>query len=294
MEITIFTPTYNRAYIIRNLYESLKVQTFTDFEWIVIDDGSTDNTSDIFTGILSEENFFPIIYKKVENGGKHRAINKGLELASGRLFFIVDSDDSLPADSLETIVKYEKSIPEFEKKIFSGVAGLKGYNSSNLVGNTFDGNYIDITYLETSDHGIHGDKAEVYYTDVLKKYPFPEFQGEKFIMESVVWNEIGAAGLKLRYFNEIVYFCEYLEDGLTKQGLKKFKNTPKGYGLYLYQSIKYGNLKKLKKWQAIRDYYYMFTKRISFFEIARNLRMNPIKLYLRIMGMKIFYKLYNR
>ena len=181
-----------------------------------------------------------------------------------------------------------------DKKMFSGVVGLKGQTKDKIIGNTFDGKYIDITYLETSDHGIHGDKAEVYYTDVLKKYPFPEFEGEKFIMESIVWNEIGAAGLKLRYFNEIVYFCEYLEDGLTKQGMKKFESTPKGYGLYLYHSIKYGNLKKLKKWQAIREYYYMFTKRISFFEIAKNLRMNPIKLYFRIMGMKIYYKLYNR
>lgn len=294
LEITVFTPTYNRAYVIKNLYESLKKQTFTDFEWIVIDDGSTDNTSDIFSEILSDENFFPITYKKVKNGGKHRAVNQGVQIAKGRLFFIVDSDDCLPSDSLETIIKYEKNIPESDKKFFSGVAGLRGRDKNNLIGKTFEGDFIDITHLERASHSIYGDKAESYYTEIIKRFPFPEFDGENFIMESVVWNEIGAAGLKLRYFNEVIYFCEYLEDGLTKQGTKKFESTPKGYGLYLYQSIKYGKLKKLKKWQTILDYYYMFSKKISFFEMARNLRMNPIKLYLRIMGMKIFYKLYNR
>lgn len=294
MEITVFTPTYNRAYTIRDLYESLKKQTFKNFEWIVIDDGSTDNTADVFSEILSEENFFTITYKKVENGGKHRAVNKGVQLAKGRLFFIVDSDDCLPYTALETLIKYESSIPESEKNQFSGIAGLKGYASDDFVGKTFNGDYIDITYLETASHGIYGDKAEVYYTDIIKRYPFPEFEGEKFIMESVVWNEIAATGLKLRYFNKVIYFCEYLEDGLTKQGLKKFENTPKGYGLFLYQSIKYGKLKKLKKWQTILDYYYMFSKKISFFEIAKNLKMNPFKLYFRIMGMRLFYKTYNR
>lgn len=294
MEITVFTPTYNRAYIIRNLYESLKNQTFRNFEWIVVDDGSTDNTSDIFSEILSDENFFPITYKKVGNGGKHRAINQGVQLAKGRLFFIVDSDDSLPSDSLETIIKYEESIPKPDKIKFSGVSGLRGTDKNNLIGKTFEGDFIDITHLERDSHSIQGDKAEVYYTEIIKKFPFPEYDGEKFIMESVVWNEIGATGLKLRYFNEVIYFCEYLEDGLTKQGIKKFESTPKGYGLYLYQSIKYGKLKKMRKWQTILDYYYMFRKKISFFEIAKNLRMNPIKLYLRIIGMRIFYKLYNR
>ncbi len=294
MRITVFTPTYNRAYTIPRLFKSLKNQTFKDFEWVVVDDGSCDNTQQIFSEILSEKVFFPIKYVKTENGGKHRAINCGVKIASGDLFFIVDSDDFLPDNSLETIVKYEDSIPKSEKYLFSGVAGLKGVDSDNFVGKTFDGNYIDITYLETQKHGIYGDKSEVYYTDIIKKYPFPEFDNEKFIMESVVWNEIGAAGLKLRYFNEVIYFCEYLEDGLTSQGNQKFISTPKGYGLFIYQSIKYGKLKKIKKWQTIYDYYYLFVEKLSFCEISKNLKMNPIKLFFRITGMRLFYKIYNR
>lgn len=294
MEITVFTPTYNRAYIIKKLYESLKRQTFRDFEWIVIDDGSADNTEELFSEFLAEDNFFPITYKKVKNGGKHRAINQGVEIASGRLFFIVDSDDSLPDDSLENIVKYESSIPNARKSEFAGVAGLKGSADNKFVGGTFSGDYLDITYLDTKSNGIYGDKAEVYYTDVMRNYPFPEFEGENFIMESVVWNEIGAAGLKLRYFNKGIYYCEYLEDGLTNQGTKKFETTPKGYGLFLFQSIKYGKLKKLKKWQTLLDYYNMFSKKIPFYEISKNLKMNPVKLYFRLLGMRLFYKIYNR
>lgn len=294
VEITIFTPTYNRAYIINNLYESLKKQTFKDFEWIVIDDGSTDNTSELFSEILSQHSDFSITYEKTENGGKHRAVNKGVKLAQGRMFFIVDSDDVLPPDSLEKIIEYEKSIKDSDKHLYCGLAGLKGQNKAVYVGKTFSGDYVDITYLETAANGIYGDKAEVYYTDVIKKYPFPEFENEKFIMESVVWNEIAASGLKLRYFNEVIYYCEYLEDGLTIQGVKKFQNTPKGYGLYLYQCIKYGKIKKLKKWQAILEYFYLFNEKLSFLEIAKNLKMNPVKLFFRITGMRLFYKIYNR
>ena len=294
MEITIFTPTYNRAYTILKLYESLKKQTFRDFEWIVIDDGSIDSTEEIFLDILTQKNDFPIIYRKVDNGGKHRAINKGIQLASGRLFFIVDSDDFLPYDSLARVSACEKSLTDNKTDIFAGVAGIKGKIGGGFCGKTFDGEYLDITYLETGKNGIYGDKAEVYYTDVLRQYPFPEFDGEKFIMESVVWNVIAEAGYKLRYFNEIVYLCEYLEDGLTNQGTTKFINTPKGYGLYLSQLIKYGKLKKIKKWQTIFEYYKLFHERFTIFDMARNLKMNPICLWLRILGIRLFYKIYNR
>ena len=104
MKITVFTPTYNRGYIIDNLFQSLKRQSYTDFEWIVIDDGSDDDTENMFQKFQSVDNGFPIIYKKVNNGGKHRAINTGLNLAKGELFFIVDSDDYLTDSALERIV----------------------------------------------------------------------------------------------------------------------------------------------------------------------------------------------
>ena len=97
--ITVFTPTYNRAYMIDKLYDSLCLQTCKDFEWIVVDDGSVDNTEELIQNFI-QENKIHIVYYKQKNQGKHIAINKGVELAKGELFFIVDSDDILPKDSL--------------------------------------------------------------------------------------------------------------------------------------------------------------------------------------------------
>ena len=118
--ITVFTPTYNRAYIISNLYESLKTQTFTDFEWLVVDDGSNDNTEALFENWINEDNFFSIRYVKTPNGGKHRAINKGLELAEGELFFTMDSDDTLTNDALLKAHRINKRTEEYINKIQNG------------------------------------------------------------------------------------------------------------------------------------------------------------------------------
>lgn len=294
MEFTVFTPTYNRAYTINHLYESLKKQTMKDFEWIVIDDGSTDDTENLINRIISAEHEFPIIYKKTQNKGKHNAINLGVQMAEGRMFFIVDSDDYLPDDSLEIIFEMEKTIDEENKKNFAGIAGLKGSNENKAYGTTFVGNYLDSSYLDAQSNNIRGDKSEVYYTHLLKKYPFPVFENEKFIPESVVWNVIAADGYKLRYFNKIVYYCKYLDDGLTKRGDEKYKTIPKGYGLYIYQLIKYKRINKLNKWKKVFNYYRMFHENLSNIQMARNLNMNLVCFYLRILGIRIFYKLYNK
>lgn len=294
MEITIFTPTYNRAYTIKTLYDSLKQQTFRDFEWIVIDDGSTDNTQKLFDDIKNDVHDFPITYLYTKNQGKHCAVNRAVGMASGRLFFIVDSDDSLPKNSLEIIEKYENSLSSEEKEFFAGVAGLRGSEDGSILGTTFEGDYLDVTYLNAPSKNIYGDKAEVYYTEILKKYPFPQFNNEKFIPESTVWNVIAADGYKLRYFNTIIYFGEYLEDGLTRQGKEKYKDIPKGYGLYLSQLVEYGQLKKLKKWESLFNYYRMFNERLTNREMANNLNMNLMRFYFRMLGIRLFYKLYNK
>lgn len=280
MRFTIFTPTYNRGYIIEKLYHSLQNQVFRDFEWIVIDDGSTDNTETLFEKFSEDNNDFNIIYKKVANGGKHRAINIGTKIAKGELFFIVDSDDFLPSDSLKVIDEVEKTIDEAEKKEFAGICGQKG-GDSNAIGSTFDGEYIDATYLQTNEYNIHGDKSEVFYTDIIKKYPFPEFEGENFIPESTVWNKIGADGLKFRYFNKVVYYCDYLPDGLTKMD-NKIKKYPKGYGLLLQQNIEYGRIKASKTNDAITDYYNELKGLNHITQIAKYLNISTIVLVKRI------------
>lgn len=294
MRITVFTPTYNREYVIENLYRSLQRQSLKDFEWIVIDDGSTDDTETLFQSFLKEENIFPIIYKKIPNGGKHRAINKGLEMAQGELFFIVDSDDYLTDDALKKINDIEKSIPNEKKRNYAGVCGLRGYDVDKMIGTTFKGDILDISTLERVSNGVTGDKSEVFYTDILKKYPFPEFENEKFVTECVVWDHISYDGYKLRFFNDIIYICHYLPDGLTSKYQQLLNNSPKGYGLYLYQSSQYKKIVGFNKWMEFYKYYNYQRNKISFFEIAKNLNYNTFFLYLRILGMKIFFKLYDK
>lgn len=292
MKITVFTPTYNRAYTLKRLFSSLLEQTCQDFEWIIIDDGSTDNTEELVGSFFDSFSKGKLIYRKVKNGGKHRAINEGVRMAVGELFYIVDSDDWLPNDALERIIAIEQTIPIHIRCEYAGVCGLKGKDEHTVLGSTFKGDIIDTTHIERHKVGIGGDKAEVYYTSVLKNYPFPEFDGENFIAESTVWNAIAADGLKLRYFNEVVYFCEYLPDGLTAQAEKKIKKNPKGYGLLIQQNIRYNRITGMTKWNEIRNYYRMLKPFCSVAEIARNLGMNPVVLYMRMLGMKLFYKLY--
>ncbi|MGL5902333.1 MAG: glycosyltransferase family 2 protein [Cetobacterium sp.] len=279
-KITIFTPTYNRSYIIEKLYNSLKVQTSKNFEWLVIDDGSIDNTELLFEKIKKEKNDFEITYLKKENGGKHRAINIGVELAKGELFFIVDSDDILTNDAVEKIIKWEETL--VGKNQFAGIAGNRGYQKDKLIGKTFIGEFIDATSLEREKYKILGDKAEVFYTEVLKKFKFPEYENENFITENVVWYEIANKGYKIRWFNEIIYIGNYLQDGLTKSGKEIFIKNPKGYGKsiqiyveYLDKGLKY-NLSKYY------NYYNDLKDSLTIDEIKENLDITKLNLYLAI------------
>lgn len=229
-KITVFTPTYNRAYIIENLYHSLQRQTFRDFEWLVIDDGSSDNTEEIFQNWIQNENAFPIRYYKQPNGGKCRAINHALDLAEGELFFTVDSDDYLTDDALEKIVLWESQLPE-EKK-FCGVAGNLGISPDKTPNTLFHTEYYDGTLLDRYSE-VDGERAIVFYTAIHQRYKYPVFNEEKFMTEAVVYNRMAHDGYKMRFYNDIIWIYEYREDGLTKSGHSLFLNNPRGYCLWL-------------------------------------------------------------
>ena len=220
--ITVFTPTYNRRNLIDNLYQALLKQTQKNFEWLVVDDGSTDDTEDYFSGIQAQVQPFPIRYIKQKNGGKHRAINKGVQNANGELFFIVDSDDYLTENAIEKINQWTTTLDNSHK--WAGISGLKGFSKDSVVGQHSDFSYIDAKNNERRKYNLLGDKAEVYFTDVLKQHPFPEIPDENFISEEIVWNAIARDGYYLRWFNEIIYICDYLEGGLTKDNDKDKKN----------------------------------------------------------------------
>lgn len=223
--VTVFTPTYNRAAYLLKVFESLLQQTFKDFEWVIVDDGSIDDTSVIIDNLqLTNDKFFPIRYFYQENGGKHRAINRGVKEAKGELFLILDSDDMLPSNSLERIDFYYQQIKDDNS--FGGVCGYMAHHDGTVIGkgcdiDVLDTNSIDLRYK----YHVEGDMLEVFRTSVLKEIPFPEISKEKFVPEALVWNRI-ARKYKLRVFHEVVYFRDYLEGGLTDKIVKIRMNSP--------------------------------------------------------------------
>ena len=301
MKLTVFTPTYNRAYIIENLYQSLQRQSCHDFEWLVVDDGSSDNTKELFDNWMKEEKPFPIRYYKQENGGKHRAINYAIPLAEGELFFIVDSDDYLTDDAVETILEQFKTLPSEDSRKYAGICNCKGYSMNQIMGTSFNGDYLDCTALERERHGITGDKAEVVFTYVMKQYPFPDFEGENFITEAVVWDRMAADGFCFRFYNKIVYLCDYRDDGLTKQGMELYFRNPKGWALYLRQCREY---KKLT--ESVQSYFEVqcclaWIKRMRVSEISKLLGIKTsylvyktMRYILRENGSKLKHLLLNK
>lgn len=248
IKVTVFTATYNRDYVISRIYDSLLQQTDQSFEWIIVDDGSTDDTYRLVKEWI-KENKILIIYKKTSNGGKHRAINKGIKLASGFLFYILDSDDYLPNDAIEKILKTENTIPDDQKSSFCGICGCRFDQNGKLIGKSFNANmeYIDCKSSDRAKYGIYGDKAEVVYTKVLRAFPFPSFENETFCTEAVVWNRIAYHGYKFRYINDKLCICEYQENGLSNN-LKKFvRNNPMGLILYTKEYFRFCNVNKKEK-----------------------------------------------
>ena len=288
--ITIFTPTYNRAYIIKSVYNSLKAQTFKEFEWLVVDDGSTDNTEELFEKWLKEDNFFKIKYHKTKNGGKHRAINTGLEHAKGELFFIVDSDDYILDNALEKVNEWLKTI-EGKEQEFCGVVGNRGKNLKDIWGTTFEGYTLDSTYLDSINNKITGDKAEIYFTDVLRKNKFPEFQNEKFIQEGAVWYELANQGYKLRYFNEIIYITEYLEDGLSANPTRMWLENPQGFAFVLKQQIKYYKKNHVRQMSHYSVYYNAVKSKTTFKDAAKYLKISKTFLFISVYVTKTKNKL---
>lgn len=284
--ITILTPTYNREKTLSRLYNSLKKQTTSNFEWIVIDDGSIDNTEQLVQKWIQENNKFRITYLKKKNEGKHTAINRGVELAKGKLTFIVDSDDYLINSAVEKIIDKEKMIKNTNTK-FAGLAFCKGYDEKKIVGTTFKGNFIDATSLERKKYNINGDKAEIFYTDILKSNKFPEYEGEKFITEALVWNRIARQGYKLRWFQDIIYICEYREDGLTKKGSSRFKDSPKGLLTYINEYIKDFNLNLPRRLLQYEHYSNSIYSNNDIGQASKDLGVKKIQIYMGIILRKI-------
>ena len=212
--ITVFTPTYNRAHLLPRLYESLCRQTFTDFEWVIVDDGSVDDTKGLVNKFLVDSvEFLGIRYFYQENGGKHRAINRGVKEAQGELFFIADSDDSLPPDALEQVARVYETVRGDES--FGGVCGYMAHHDGTVIGHGNDAEILDTNSIDLRNkYHVQGDMMEVFRTEVMREFPFPEIPNERFVPEMLVWNRI-ATKYKLRVFHKVIYYRDYLDGGLT-------------------------------------------------------------------------------
>lgn len=284
--VTIFTPTYNRNYMLKRLYDSLLKQNDKNFEWVVVDDGSIDGTHEYIKKI-KQQNKIKITYVYQPNSGKHVAINRGVDLANGEFFAIVDSDDYLTEDAVAKIREWFTDIEKSKKK-FAGVAGQKGYSNSKPVGTTFNFKTIDAKSNEREKFNITGDKFEVFYTDVIKKNKFPVYPNEKFMTEMVVWNRIARQGYYIRWHQDIIYLCDYLDDGLTKNIVNNIKNSPKGFALNIREQVKFDKISFKKKLSYYSLYYDARKEEANLLQISRELNDNCVIVYLSVIIRKIY------
>ncbi|AMG74735.1 glycosyltransferase family 2 protein [Sphingopyxis granuli] len=225
---TIFTPTYNRAHTLPRVYESITAQTFRDFEWVVVDDGSTDNSAELIAGWAAEADF-PIRYFHQTNGHKKTAFNHGVREARGELFLCWDSDDTAPADALRIFHDRWNSIPEAERGAYVGVTGLCIDEQGVIVGDSYPTDpYDSDTLSSTLGDGIGGEKWGFQRTAVLREYPFPEFI-EGLVGEGLIWNAI-ARKYRTRYVNDVVRIYHIEQDSLihSRKTVAKMRGVAEG------------------------------------------------------------------
>ena len=234
---TVFTPTYNRAHTLSRVYESLKNQTINDFEWLIVDDGSTDKTAELVRRFITEGQIV-IRYLWQPNGGKHIAFNHGVREARGYLFLPFDSDDSCVPATLAKFWEQWSLIPSDERILFSGVTCLCMNEQGDTVGSNFPFDVVDGKPFEiTSQYQLKGEKWGFHRTEVLKRYPFPEFPGEKFVPEGLVWNRIGQT-YKMRFVNVALRKYYFTADSLSSSAVKIRTLSPRATTLYYSEAMK--------------------------------------------------------
>ena len=200
---TVFTATYQRAATLHRVYESLAAQTFRDFEWLVVDDGSTDGTEALVARWVAEGPF-PIRYHRQPNQGKHVAWNLGVELAAGFAFLSLDSDDACLPEALQVFHEAWSAIPEAERGAFTGVCALVRDERGALSGSRFPSDVLDSDSIETRlRYRVTGEKWGFHRTEVLRAHPFPVVPGSTFVPESVVWFRIALA-YRQRFINRVL------------------------------------------------------------------------------------------
>ena len=254
--ITVFTPTYNRKNLLRRCYNSLQEQTDNCFEWLIVDDGSTDGTKE-YVGTLMKKSVFPIKYFYQKNGGKHTAFNRAVQECKTDYLLILDSDDMLTKDAIEVLNNKCEIIKDSDD--VCGIIGNRGHiNDDGVVGSRIP-NVRFTSGLELYQKmNFHGDTMRLYKTSVLKKYSFPEIKGETFMPENVIFDKIDRK-YEMLAITEIVYLSEYQEVGLSNNINRIRLENPIGYSLSLKSTAE--TALTLKKKVGTTILYIMWCKR---------------------------------
>ena len=243
--LSIITPTYNRGELLKNCFSSLQAQRDTRFEWIIVDDGSTDDTANIVSSFRDTVPRMRICYVRKENGGKHTALNAAHPYIHGKYVLILDSDDVLTEDAASFVLEcWERWENHSEVGI---VTLLKGRDREhpNCYGEE-ENVPVDIISGKRI-RPVSNDACEVIRTELFLQYPFPVFPGETFLSEGALWNRVSFTH-KCVYVNRVIYLCNYLEGGLTKSGRAMRIRNPRG-GMFthnLNMSCKSGWKRRVK------------------------------------------------
>lgn len=235
--LTIFTPSYNRAYILPRLYESLCKQTSQDFEWLIVDDGSTDDTKELVEGWIHEDKL-AIRYFYQENSGKMMAHNKAVRESKSELFMCIDSDDHLCSNKVveDTLAYWQQQIAIVDNAM--RICGLIGYKKIGNKEQNFPQG-IKIAHLsELFEKGFSGETTLLFRRDILEKYPFPYFEGEKFVTDVYVYDQIDRI-YKFLLFPYYMLNCEYQIGGYSNNYMKLLFDNPKGFRAYHNQCVKF-------------------------------------------------------
>lgn len=245
--LTIFTPAYNRAYTLHLGYEALLRQTCRDFEWLIVDDGSTDNTRELVEGWI-QENKIPIRYHYQQNQGMHGAHNTAYRLIETELNTCIDSDDYMPDDAVEKILAFWK---EHGSDQVAGIIGLDADFEGHLIGTKFEGNNQRITLGGFYTNGGKGDKKMIYRTEVIKQYPeYPLFKGEKYVSLGYKY-ELIDQDYPLLTLNEVLVKVEYRPDGSSMNMFRQYIKNPQGFAFIRKSSMQLAPTRKRRFMEAV-------------------------------------------
>ncbi len=225
--LTVFTPTYNRAYVLFRCYESMKRQSCKDFVWLIVDDGSTDNTRRLVRGWQAQKNDFEIRYIYQQNQGMHGAHNLAYATIDTEINTCIDSDDYMSDDAVEKIIYFWQTCDK--DKTISGFLALDAYQNGKIIGSRLPKDRVRASYYDYYyKYGVKGDKKFVLRSELTKRYPYPLFAGEKFVDLATKYFLLDL-DYKLLHMDEIVCYVEYLADGSSRNIFKQYLNNPKGF-----------------------------------------------------------------